>query len=156
MANTGKTITAITGIVLVVLAIALSVPAFQTTIREDTVNTFSIDEGETKSVNSADITAQDIDRGNSEATLTLIQHGDSVTHTLNVSETRTFTLNGDSHEVTLDEIPSQNTAVITVRYDQLDNWSRTSEIIWTRIPFLIALIAIVMLLGGIVMAYRGR
>lgn len=107
------------------LVIALFAPNAIDPIINNVSHTENMTEGETVELtDTLSLTLNDVDQGNDtvNATYRAVRTQNATSVSLNVSETKSVQLDGDTLSLTLDEIESNSDAILTAEYQPVFGW----------------------------------
>lgn len=137
---------------ILIFGAALFTPLLVDTTQNDASSVHELEEDETQNVTDhLSINAINIDNGQSEADVTL-ENLDTLNTTgkhLNVSEEHEFSLSGDTINVTLNSITSNNAATFTVVYPPMFGWDGPPRLFFENMEIVIVLLAAAIIVGSV-------
>lgn len=136
---------------LVVLLLVLAIPAAITVTDSPATATFDLDDGEQASVvQTLSVMVENTTKTDATITLRDSETIEGETQTLSEGETVSYSVRNETMNVTLREIqgPSAN-ASVAVEFPRTYGWAPGSKTIVDNLPLALALVAFVVVIGGV-------
>lgn len=137
---------------IVVLMVALALPAAIDATKDNRTAGFELSAGENATVTSGlEIHAESVSASGQEATISLqdTETRRSITHTIPENESEPYHLSDHTMNVTVQDIDSNDVALVSVDYPPTYGWSESSRTLAGLSDVLLAILAFVLVLGGL-------
>lgn len=143
---------------ILVLAGALLAPPLIDATETDSSETVQLSVNESEELTDVlEVKAINVSHANQNATLnvTNLRNYSHNQTTLNVSNTTTTDLSGDTLTITLKSVDDQNRAAVKIDYPAYLGWNQQARVFMENIPIVIAMLAFVMVVVPVKLALEG-
>ena len=149
-----KQLIGVVGLILIGTFIAFTFPTIVDSVPGETERTVSLAEGDSEIVTDyLRVSVVESSNADVEVTATNTRTGDTETHIIDEGTTQTYTLGGDTVDVT-NQVSTNELATLTVQYGRSFGWSDSSDWFIDNLGLLMIVLAFVTIMSGFVVVVR--